>query len=416
MMKLIIKQIWNERKANSWLWVELLLVFVALWVIIDWGYVNISTYLQPKGFNIDNVYQIEVGVLNPQSNNYTPPEEKTTTTGEDLLDMMERLRRNPEIEYVSYSINSYPYNYNNRDVMVSQDSVSAKFLLRSCTPDFFNVFRYENVDGSGSSSLAEAFAEGTLVVPSNFWEDRYPDGKDLLGQNFYLWKDTVNAYRVVALTKPVKYSDFHKAYSFCMTYISERSIANINSSSLWCEICIRTYPGVSSDFKEKILRNSPRMYNVGNCYINKVESFSEKRNAYQLTRVNEIKKRAFILSFLLVNIFLGIVGTFWYRTQQRSAELGLRIALGSSRKRLYTLLVGEAMMILSYVLLPAMIICYNIGKANIMKIWLMEWGVSRFLVGVLITLALMALMIIIGIWYPAYQAMKVQPAEVLNEE
>lgn len=34
-----------------------------------------------------------------------------------------------------------------------------------------------------------------------------------------------------------------------------------------------------------------------------------------------------MMGFLLLNILLGIVGTFWFRTQHRRAESALRIAV-----------------------------------------------------------------------------------------
>ncbi|MDC2658889.1 hypothetical protein PO257_26005 [Bacteroides ovatus] len=38
MMKQLLKQIYNERRSNAFLWIELLLVFVVLWYIVDLVY------------------------------------------------------------------------------------------------------------------------------------------------------------------------------------------------------------------------------------------------------------------------------------------------------------------------------------------------------------------------------------------
>ena len=40
----LLKQIWNERRSNAWLWLELLIVFVVLWYVIDWMYITARTY------------------------------------------------------------------------------------------------------------------------------------------------------------------------------------------------------------------------------------------------------------------------------------------------------------------------------------------------------------------------------------
>ena len=54
------------------------------------------------------------------------------------------------------------------------------------------------------------------------------------------------------------------------------------------------------------------------------------REDYNRTNVNQMQTRFWMMGFLLVNILLGIVGTFWFRTQHRRGELGLRVAVGST--------------------------------------------------------------------------------------
>lgn len=419
MIKLILKQIWNERRSNSWLWAELLVVFVALWYIIDWTYVYAHTYFQPLGFNIENTYELSFDELTPKSASYIPAEQKTSTDGEDFLSVVERLRHHPDIEYVSVSNNSYPYNGSNSGITLRQDSMSINWLFRSCTPDFFNVFQYQNVDGSGSQSLADVFDEQTIIVPSNFWNKRYPEGKNLLGQAFYKKNDSITQYRVVAITQPVRYGDYLPTNNaiYAAAYLGEKDFADMKGSSYsYSEICIRTRPGTSPDFAEQLIKDAPRLYNVGNCYIQNIQSFDDIRYSFQLDDVNTMKKRGFIMLFLLVNIFLGIIGTFWYRTQQRRSELGLRVALGSSLRRLTHLLVTEGMLLLFLAAVPALIICYNIGNAGISDAWQIDWGIARFVPGALLTLLVMVLMIVVGIWYPAWKATKIQPAEVLHDE
>ena len=65
--------------------------------------------------------------------------------------------------------------------------------------------------------------------------------------------------------------------------------------------------------------------------------------------------------------------------------------------------------------LPAAVLCYNIGYLDLTEGYL-EWGVVRFLITFAITYFLMTLMILIGIWFPARQAIRIHPAEALREE
>lgn len=127
--------------------------------------------------------------------------------------------------------------------------------------------------------------------------------------------------------------------------------------------------------------------------------------------------------FLLVNVFLGLIGTFWFRTRRRRNEIALRLAMGSTKKQIFCLLMGEGLLLLTLVTLPAMIVCYNVGIAEftmghteLITTWPVKWSFLRFLLGSLGAWLLIALMVVIGIWFPARQAIKIQPAEALHEE
>lgn len=64
------------------------------------------------------------------------------------------------------------------------------------------------------------------------------------------------------------------------------------------------------------------------------------------------------------------------------------------------------MLLLTLASLPALVIFTQSTDA----------GMLRFVSCLLVTWCLMALMVIAGIWFPARQAMKIQPAEALHEE
>lgn len=63
----LLKQIWNERRSNGWLWAELLIVFVVLWYIVDWTYATARTYYEPLGYDITNTYYLELSLKNNKS-------------------------------------------------------------------------------------------------------------------------------------------------------------------------------------------------------------------------------------------------------------------------------------------------------------------------------------------------------------
>lgn len=181
-------------------------------------------------------------------------------------------------------------------------------------------------------------------------------------------------------------------------------------------LSLRVHPDADHEFMEKLMDDADRLYQVGNLYLLDVTTFSNLREMCEREDMNEAKTQLCVLGFLLLNIFLGVIGTFWFRTQQRRKEVALRMAMGSSRRGVFFRLMGEGLLLLSAAAVPALLIAFNVGIAELVDISKMQFTFERFLIAAVFTWLLMALMIVVGIWYPAYKAMKLQPAEALHDE
>ena len=53
MIRHLITLIWNQRKQNGWIFAELALVLLAVFMITDGGYSKYTLYNEPLGYNID---------------------------------------------------------------------------------------------------------------------------------------------------------------------------------------------------------------------------------------------------------------------------------------------------------------------------------------------------------------------------
>lgn len=105
MTKKLLVQIKNEWRNNLWLALELLVVSVVMWFVVDYLYTRAATYLEPRGFDISHCYLIEMGKLTDKSPDYIPNQTDEQEDA-DILELVDRLRRRPEIEAVSLSQNS----------------------------------------------------------------------------------------------------------------------------------------------------------------------------------------------------------------------------------------------------------------------------------------------------------------------
>lgn len=415
----LLKQIWNERRSNGWLWTELLIVFVVLWFVVDWTYVTARTYYEPVGFDITDTYYLELSLKNNKSDSYIPKDKKNTTLGQDITELTNRIRRLPEVEAVSVSANARPYIGSNSGMMLHIDTIVRNPLRRAMTPDFFQVFRYQSADGRGYQPLVQALKNGNVVVSENLWPDDFKGDRTLLGREVVNVDDSTEVFKIGGVSTKVRYNDFWPNYSdrYIAIAFPEKEMSGLNGefypSNI--EVCLRVKPGTAKDFPEHLMNLSDSQLSVGNLFILKVHDYENIRNDFQQGSYNQVQIRFWMMGFLLLNILLGIVGTFWFRTQHRRSELALRVAVGSSRMQLWNRLNSEGLMLLSLAALPAAVICYNIGYLDLTDGY-MEWGIVRFLITFVVTYFLMALMILAGIWFPARQAIRIQPAEALREE
>ena len=156
MTKKLLVQIKNEWRNNLWLALELLVVSVVMWFVVDYLYTRMATYLEPRGFDISHCYLIEMGKLTDKSPDYIPNQTDEQEDA-DILELVDRLCRRPEIEAVSLSQNSYPYNGSNSTDLVQYDTlVSGNWTIRRLvTPDFVRVFRYQGTRGETPEQLGK---------------------------------------------------------------------------------------------------------------------------------------------------------------------------------------------------------------------------------------------------------------------
>lgn len=81
MFKHILTIIKNERRQNIGLWIELLIVALSLWYIVDNVYVTLNNYYKPLGFDTEHTYIIRLGLLNESSYEYVKDISTETAVG-----------------------------------------------------------------------------------------------------------------------------------------------------------------------------------------------------------------------------------------------------------------------------------------------------------------------------------------------
>ena len=413
MNKKLFTQIKNEWRGNTWLAIELLVVSVVMWYITDNLYCTTATYLEPRGFDISHCYLIKMGKLNKKSPDYVFYQEGDEE--KDVLELLNRIQHRPDVEAASLSYVSYPYNGSNirNSLQMQGDSIifNNSLILRLVTPDFVRVFRYKGVNGETPEQLAKILEEDKLLASENLYDIVDRKLKDYVGQPFFLNGDTTETQILGAALQTVRYDDFQQArFSYSM-------MAKLWQFNADMELCVRIHPEHDKDFITRIKADSESLYRIGNIFISDIRSFKDLRRNFQQAQNNVIRNHITGMAFLMVNIFLGLLGTFWFRTQQRKSEIALHKAHGATNRMMYNRLLSEGWGILLLVTPLALLIDFNLAYAEL-NAWRngTTFEVDRLLFCALISFLLIGLMITIGVSIPARKAMNINPAEALHNE
>ena len=410
MIKHILNRAWNEKRTNFWIGLELLLISICLWFAVDFLYVKIYTYNQPLGFDIAHTYEVKLHKHNSSSYLY---KEETQKQQEDNFNLiLDRIKRDSTVEAVTSMrfISHYKRSYSMDGISFMPNDTINEFSARiySVTADYFNVFRVKSKYDNSYQSLTDALTTGGVVITPAAEKLLFKD-KSAVGKILY------KGLYTSSLGMPIKgVCTAHRFDEFSLPLVSVYELmkpADLYNSPVY----IRVKPLVdgatyAKDFKLRMKEH----LSLGNTYLYELVSIDNYRNSDLKGSIDELKIATSITSFFLINIFLGILGTFWFRTRQRKAELGLRIALGSNRLQLRILFIGEGIILLTMAFILSIAFSFNIAYAELVDIYLMPFTGVRFAIGLGITYLLLAITIVLGIWIPAQQAIKVSPTEALH--
>jgi len=363
-----------------------------------------------------------------------PGQEKTSGDLDNYglaLTFLERVERHPDIESIALSNAGVPYGGNSwmSSYKIDSDTINQTLRMRYVTSGFFDVFKID-VDGRIFDWQDEASKNEVIISPfkDNLFGslDKDEGQKHIISEvkiiNYdHDWDANKSKHNVIGITGKMKHSYFEPFESNIILPLKREEV-NLDYN----QIVVRVKPEADNDFVERFKKDMREQLFIGPYYLSSITSLKDVRDQLDSRwgARNEINSAYAVTVFLIINIFLGILGSFWFRIQSRRSEIGLRIALGSSKQKVRRLVIFETIFLLFIASIIATIICLNLGdpetiqSLGIPSVDKESWyiGIEQNLINFAITFGFLAVISVIAVWYPAKQASAIQPAEALHDE
>ena len=431
MWKLILKNLWSRRRRNGWLLAELILVAILSWYIFD--PVMVVTYERhlPLGYDADRLCMVSVGMLPQEAPGYEPQAADSASLMQTYLNLVDRARQHPDVEQATPVLSFvYPGAMGNgtSSFIAEGDSVAHTALFIEFLPHthFFETYGFQSGKGSMSAAQLSDLDNGDYyIMTEDLLEGMF---RTHIYRNQRCWKvnGTDTCYTAVNGTvKSCKYLSDKRPVPIVFMPLQN---PDIRSSLDNMRIVVRLKEGVRMerflhDFRPWMLRQ----LRIGNLYARELQSYDEINAAREFSDSTVLYRRSLSIAlFFLVNLCLGVIGTFWMQTRTRREEVGVMLSYGATPHRIRLLLLGEGTALTT---LATFIGCFiylqyafseglNTGSSLMEAVtpsWVDNFGLHFFLVSLMVYVILL-LVVWIGIYIPARRISSISPTEALRDE
>ena len=433
MIRLILHTLWARRRRNGWLLAELILVTVISWAIFDPVIVSLHDRRLPLGYDAERMALISFGQLPPEAPGYDAAAWDSAGRMRTLESIMLRVRQHPDVALATPLMGAgFPGGSGSLKTSLSlpKDTLNTMWNVLEYTAgqQFFETFGFCPSQGRTLQELSNflrrenaqyIMTEDLLQVG---WGDTDPRGKYLP----WITNGDTNYIEIPGAIGPIKRRLDEKPCPYLIKNIAPAQAAASVSAQM--KVALRLKDGVSMDrflhdFQPWMLEN----LRVGNLYANKVECYLTMLQDQAYATSTALFRRSLALSvFFLVNLCLGVAGTFWVQTRTRREEVGVHLSFGATPRRIRAMLLAEGAVLVTVAVAVGCLIYWNYAMMDglaagtttdryVGLYWTDDFALHFTIISLAVYAVLLAVTLF-GVWMPARSISRVPPTEALRDE
>jgi putative ABC transport system permease protein len=397
MIKQMFKLVWNRKRVNFLVTVEIFFSFLVLFAVIVFAVYYTDNYRHPLGFSYENIWNVTIDVKQASDDYHTP--EQVELTRQLFLAVKEF----PEVLDAA-GAHTAPYTIGSSSSVYRVSDREIRYEVNEVTDGFKDVMGLSLVSGRWFGREDDGANYDPVVINLRLAREVF-GSDDALGKALSP-PDARRESRVIGIV-----TDFRKSGEFAglYSYVFERKDLNDTKQRPPRNLLLKVRPGTTAEFEEKLIK---RLQAIARDWSFEIEPLAEMRATSLKLSLAPIIAVGLVAGFLMIMVGLGLTGVLWQNVTQRTREIGLRRAKGATAGNIYAQILGELLMITSTGLLVGIAVVVQFPLLDLIgfvsgKVFLYSLTISVLLI--------YGLTVVCGL-YPSRLATKVHPAQALHYE
>jgi len=398
MVKHILKLIWNRRRNFVWIYIEQVLVFVVLFICFVVIGARLEYYLAPENLDVENM--VSIGIMADKTSDID-----TQDFSEKRNAFLNKVENSEYVEYIhkgTFTIPAKnPSRSNYRDSLLIRNR-KYPFYVKTSDANFQNMFHVKMLEGVWFKD--EAMDDGTYpVVLTKSLADTLKLDKPIGAKLNYRGRDFIIT-GIIHDYKSFTYDEKMPSAIFANSAFNDDELLNNIDKAL------RIKKGHMSDFIDYFWGEFHKEFPNQGHHVS-LMNLEENHKIENLEIFLSLLIMIIPTLFLTVFAFLGTFSLLYRLSKKSFSEYGLRMALGSSKEKLRSLVSQQSLLLTLCAIVTGCIIFLNL------YIFILPQDKPHIIIiSLIINTLLMLSCATVSMWYPAYLASKTQPAVALKQE
>jgi putative ABC transport system permease protein len=401
MMRHLVRLVWNRKRANALIMLEIFFTFLVLFAVGTLGIYLLDNWRHPLGFDWHNVWAVQMETPQQSDDTFTPEQVQTADRLAREVASLAQVEQVAGVMTAPLSQGQYSWGItaNGRQIFMDVNEV---------TQGFADVLKIQVVKGRWFEPGDAARSWRPVVIDEDLareiWGDEDPIGQQLGERDS---KSTEPVDRVIGVVRDFRHhGELSGPGNFAFRYKEFGNLKHRPPRSL----LVRVRPGTTAAFEEELSRH---MQAVAREWSFEVTPLEELRETSIRRRLTPLIVGGIVAFFLLLMVGLGLLGVLWQNLLQRTREIGLRRATGASRAEVHRQIILEQIVLTTLGVLLGTIVVIQLPVLDVFGSLLRP---EVFTSGLILAMISMYLLATVCALYPSTTASRVPPAEALRYE